>query len=182
MRSPRVLAVLVSLFCPLSASACVQGREPSPPTDAARSSIAAGNDETEPPPDDAEQTGEARQEAFSAAVFRFVTIVRDDGEGKAGGWQEASPKLKFSDWRHPFVPRFWACRITIGVPLRAEVYGTISPAQAAAVTAAIATDASSEVMHEREEWLPSEYCFALADRMQTMFRARYLRMGARVHL
>jgi hypothetical protein len=54
---------------------------------------------------------------FSPAVFKFVTTVPDDGQGKAGGWQEATATLQFSDGRQ--VPTLlWTCTMRVGMPIR----------------------------------------------------------------
>ena len=123
--------------------------------------------------DDEEETGEAADKVdFSASNFKFSTMVQDDGRGKAGGWQRASAVLKFADWRG-FGPNFWQCSLTVGVPIRSEAAGRISPEQAAQITAAVATEASSVVMHSRPAWVGAAYCIAFREKMREMFSSRY---------
>jgi hypothetical protein len=116
---------------------------------------------------------------FSPSIFKFVTTVKDDGQGEAGGWQEASADLSFVDTR-TFIPRSWSCHLIIGMPLRVAVLGRIAPDSAAEMSADIATDASGVVMHSRPEWLTAEFCQALKVEMQGLFGERHPHLGARV--
>lgn len=116
---------------------------------------------------------------FSVGEFRFVPTVPDDGQGPAGGWQEATAKLRIVDMRH-FVPRSWSCLMTIGMPLRTASEGRIPPEEAALRTATVATQASSAVMHRQAEWIPAVYCKRFGDEMLLLFQSRYPRLGARV--
>jgi hypothetical protein len=162
MQIRRWLLVGFSLHCMLGAGACMS---PVTGPDAGTGASEAA--------DDGEENGEAAEEVdFSASNFRFSTLVKDDGTGKAGGWQAASAVLKFGDWRG-LVPNFWQCPLTVGVPIRAEVAGHISPEYAAQITAAVASDASSEVMHSRPAWVGAAYCLEFYEKMRQMFRVRY---------
>src|SRR4051812_6097274 len=116
---------------------------------------------------------------FSPSVFKFVTTVKDEGEGEAGGWQEASADLNFVDTQ-TWIPHAWSCRMTVGMPLRTVALGLISPESAAEMSANIATDASGVVMHSRPEWLAAEFCQALKIQMLSLFAKRYSQLGARV--
>lgn len=118
---------------------------------------------------------------FSPSVFKFSTIVKDDGEPDSTGWQEASAELNFVDTR-PFFPRAWSCRVKIGMPLRTSALGPISPESAAEMSADVATDASQNVMYRRPEWLTAEFCSAFKDEMLSLFVGRHPRLGARVNL
>src|SRR5262245_1060787 len=52
---------------------------------------------------------------FASSVFKFTTTVPDDGEGKAGGWQEATATLNFFRWTS-LLPEAWSCTVTVGMP------------------------------------------------------------------
>jgi hypothetical protein len=116
-----------------------------------------------------EQTGEAAEEigGFSPSLFVFTTVVADDGQGVAGGWQAAIVTLKFKDLPYTPNPKSWQCRIRVELPIRSESNGIILPEYASQISAAKATDASSIVMHSQPEWPLSEmFCRAFADQMR----------------
>lgn len=165
----------VSLSGAVLLAACVQSPEPSIDTADARPTAVATASGSPP-----ENVDEARQAIFDPSIFHFVVVVADDGKEMSGGWQHASAMLKFSDWRHPFAPRFWSCSVGVGMPLRSEVDGRISATQAALITADIATDASIEVMHSQPDWLGEDYCIAFRTKVRQMFGARFPLLGARV--
>ena len=156
---------LFALSCVSLAASCAQGT-----TETAEVAI------VEP-----ERIGDAAQPAYES-TFRFIVSVKDDGKGKAGGWQKASATMKFADWRHPFSPYFWQCPIAVGMPIRAALHGPISSDLAARITAEIATDVAHDVMHSRESWRgqTAVYCIELYGQMQRMFRDRYPTIGATV--
>ena len=82
---------------------------------------------------------------YSASLFKFVTIVADDGSGKAGGWQAASVVLRVKRWVD-VLPESWSCpQMTFGTPLRNELQGKISAEMAASVSAELATQVSGEL-------------------------------------
>lgn len=86
MRSNHVIAaVVVSLSCALISASCVQN--PNADTEAAQP----------------EPTAEAQQPAYEN-VFHFVETLKDDGNDRAGGWQEATARLKFCEWRSTILP------------------------------------------------------------------------------
>jgi hypothetical protein len=117
---------------------------------------------------------------FSPSVFKFVTTVPDDGQGKAGGWQEATATLTFSDGRQ--VPTLmWTCTIRVGMPIRPESYGVISPAVAASMSAAAATTASVAVMHRRPMWIPALYCIHFAKEVELNLKTTWSKLGAKVN-
>lgn len=117
---------------------------------------------------------------FSPSVFKFATIVKDDGQADPAGWQEASAELKFVDTRSG-IPRAWSCPMRVGMPLRTGGLGRISPESAAEMSANIATDASGTVMHSREAWLAAEFCVAFKEEMYRLFRRDHPLLGARVN-
>jgi hypothetical protein len=82
---------------------------------------------------------------FSRSVFKFAVIIPDNGEGKGGGWQQATATLDFYRWTTTILPESWTCTITVGMPMRTAVFGPISAQRAANMTATVATTASFEV-------------------------------------
>lgn len=118
--------------------------------------------------------------AFSPSAFKFEVERKDDGKEAAGGWQVAVAQLRFVDTRS-FIPRIWSCRMKVGMALRAEVLGRISPGYAAQVTAEVATKASAEVMHRRPEWLTAAFCIDFRNEMNILFGRDHVYLGARVN-
>lgn len=127
------------------------------------------------PPPETVQVG-----SFSSSVFQFVPIVPDDGQGKAGGWQEAIVTLLFSDGRQ--VPTLrWTCKIRVGMPIRPENYGVISASVAASMSAAAATTASVAVMHRRPMWIPALYCIHFVKDVELTLNTTWTKLGAKVN-
>lgn len=164
----RVLAAAVlALSGALFAAACVQETEPG-----------EGPVGAEPTTAD-EPTGEAREPlpvgGFNPSEFPFVTVVKDDGKDAAGGWQQARAKLNF--WAIHLPPRRLQCTITVGVPIRAEFMGRISPQHAAEMSAEVATRSMAFV-----DWdLPQvTFCQKFAEGMRGLFSFRYPKLGAKV--
>jgi hypothetical protein len=118
---------------------------------------------------------------FSSSVFKFVTIVKDDGEGEGGGWQQAIGTLSFFRWT-TLVPESWTCTVTVGMPLRAQLYGVITAKQAGIITAGIATT-SAFVVSNQQPNLASGYAFCTAFKaeMGSEFAEQYPRLGAKVN-
>ncbi|WP_272826231.1 hypothetical protein [Sorangium sp. Soce836] len=81
---------------------------------------------------------------FDPSDFPFVTIVKDDGRGSAGGWQQAKANLKFTH-RSSRGTTEWYCAITIKMPIRTEFMGKIDPIRAANLSEEI-TEAVANVM------------------------------------
>lgn len=127
-----------------------------------------------------ERPVESIRGGFSPTVFKFVTIVPDDGQGKAGGWQEAIVTLKFSDGRQLPADR-WTCTIRVGMPIRPEKYGVIAPAVAASMSAAASTTASVSVMHQRPLWIPAVYCIQFAKEVELNLNTTWSKLGAKVN-
>lgn len=114
---------------------------------------------------------------FSTSLFKFVTTVADDGEGKAGGYQEASTTLAFIDGRQD-PTETWTCNVWIKMPLRTEKLGTISAAKAAEIASDVTTFSSSAVMHSRPSWQPTLFCAKFQDTMNEVFKSSYAGLGA----
>jgi hypothetical protein len=117
---------------------------------------------------------------FSSSVFKFTTIVPDDGKDEAGGWQAATASLKFYRWTGLFPDLPWTCSVTVGMPLRAAAYGTISHTYAATISAGIASQAGMDLMHVKPKLPPGVFCSKLGPTMQALFKAQYLNLGATV--
>jgi hypothetical protein len=118
--------------------------------------------------------------SYDASLFRFKTIVADDGTGEAGGYQVASANVKFVDGRQD-LPVGWSCAVTVQMPLRTKLYGKISPDDAAEMTADVLTEASSVTMHSRESWIQALFCKQLAENMAPIFEKRYKGVGPRIN-
>ncbi|MFS8066878.1 MAG: hypothetical protein ACMG6S_10955 [Byssovorax sp.] len=118
-----------------------------------------------------EEVGEAPSK-FDASLFKFSTMVHDDGSGLAGGWQRAFAVLNFVDTRGRIIfPNSWVCRLTVGMPIRAELAGIIPPENAAQMTANAAIVASEQVMKTRPTWIAALFCPEFARNMQKLLRA-----------
>lgn len=116
---------------------------------------------------------------FGPSQFPFKIINQDDGKDAAGGWQEANTRLTFVDGRH-LIPQAWTCDVQIGMPIRTSSGRKISTADAAHMSADVATKASIKVMHSQSSWLAVLYCFALEAEMQRMFKQQYGILGQRI--
>lgn len=123
---------------------------------------------------------QAQVAGFSASLFKFQTIVEDDGKDSAGGWQQTNAILGFSDGRGNIVPQVWTCNVTIGMPLRTTLDGAISASKAAQIAAKVTTDASGAVMDKQTNWLPALFCIAFERAMRDIFKDKYKSLGARV--
>ncbi|WP_437959428.1 hypothetical protein WME76_07085 [Sorangium sp. So ce119] len=109
-------------------------------------------------------------------AFNFVTIVADDGT--VSGWQEAKANLFFSHNQEGDD----ACVIRIGMPIRSEIWGKISPDRAASISADV-TNASARELYENqggEDLPPGIFCDRLKSEMRIRFAKRYDGLGARV--
>jgi hypothetical protein len=134
-----------------------------------------------PPPRDDQGSGPfpAGIGEFSPSLFHFVTTVRDNGEGKGGGWQEAVTQLQFADGRHP-IPHILRCQVKVGMPLRTKEDGRISPDYAAQITAELATAAMPTTVALKSKWMTAEFCKAFKDVMMGLFEEHHSTLGARV--
>jgi hypothetical protein len=169
MRHLTAAVALVS--CAFLAAACLQGSETAP-----------GERECSNGP---EPIGEAQQAAEGAPCtskeFHFAVQVKDDGEGKAAGWQVDHATLGFAAEANHVSLYSWECRLEIGMPLRTEKEGRISPFLAALYTAEVANDVAFPLLDSRS-WVGqgTAFCEALKDGMNTMFERLHPKLGARV--
>lgn len=108
--------------------------------------------------------------SFAPAAFKFTTTVTDNGEGKAGGWQVATSSLDFVRWTS-LIPEYWSCTVSVGMPLRTEVHGTISAQTAATITAGVATLASTNVRKSNPDLPPGIFCSKFKAEMASIFGA-----------
>jgi hypothetical protein len=116
--------------------------------------------------------------SYDSSLFRFTTIVADDGNDEAGGYQGATASsVKFVDGRQD-LPTAWTCSVTVKMPLRTKAYGKVSANRAADISADVLTDASSITMHSRSSWIKSLFCIKLADNMNFLFGREYDGLGA----
>jgi hypothetical protein len=103
--------------------------------------------------------------------------VADDGQGVAGGYQQATASgVKFVDGRQD-PPAAWTCNVTVRMPIRTAKYGKISPSDAADIAATVLTDAASPTMHSQPSWQPTLFCKKLQDNMNTIFFEDYNGLG-----
>lgn len=117
---------------------------------------------------------------FDASVFKFVTTIADDGQGEGGGWQEATSTLTFVSLDS--LTR-WTCQITVGMPVRAQAFGVISPVDAATLSAALATRSWKKLREKSPDLPPGIFCSRFKTGMEALFAAKpYDALGARVNL
>jgi hypothetical protein len=180
IHSKSLAAALVLAFsCVLSAS-CLQAT-PEVDGTAPRASGLMPPPASEP----AEPIGEAPQAmarvGFSSNEFHFFVRIKDDGEGKGGGW-------KFADFAVHCVagqgmidpPEEWDCPLEVGMPIRSSQVGVISPRHAAVITAEVLNAALPEQRASRDDWrgMGAVFCIELRDRMNMMFKGQYRGYGA----
>lgn len=114
---------------------------------------------------------------FKASDFPFVTIVADDGTDKGGGWQEAKANLEFIKVIVPIRVIKWKCPIAIGMPLRTEKMGKISPSLAATMSEGI----TNMVMLGMDFELPQGiFCDRFVEGVKVTFKATYPKLGSSV--
>ncbi len=122
---------------------------------------------------------------FSPSLWKFSVTIADDGEGAAGGWQQASVVLSFRRWTG-LLPESWDCpSMTFGMPVRAQMYGTIGPNDAAIMSANVANSATAIAMHPPNgvDPPPGVFCSQLPGKtgiMMKVFNSLYPGLGARV--
>lgn len=115
---------------------------------------------------------------FSPSLFKFVTIVADDGTSEPGGWQEASGTFGFDDTQDP--PRSYSCSIKVGMPLRSAAQGKISHAMAADMSATVLSFAGHTVIRQKSAWVTAQFCDALRTEMTKLFDEGWPKLGERV--
>ncbi|WP_437777889.1 hypothetical protein [Sorangium sp. So ce1097] len=113
---------------------------------------------------------------FEPSDFPFVTTVKDDGRGSAGGYQQAKANLKF-EHRFPGGTTEWYCAITIRMPLRTELMGKIDPLRAASLSEEI-TEEVGQLMDYKLP--PGIFCKRFATQVDAAFRLKYKGLGASV--
>lgn len=119
-----------------------------------------------------------------AAAFNFVVTIKDDGEGKAGGWQEATARLAFTrlkpgdkDSCSPGDKyEVWRCPMKVGIPVRTHK-DTFSTSRAAAMAADAATVADENVKRATGE-TEAAFCKRFRTKMEAELNTKTL--GARV--
>lgn len=117
---------------------------------------------------------------FSASLFKFKVINKDDPTDVAGGWQEADATVKFADGRQAPVAG-WFCTLSIGMPLRTVSRARSAPRGRRRSRAGVATDASGKIMHSKGSWVPAEFCNAWQDKMKELFKEKpYKGIGPRI--
>lgn len=104
--------------------------------------------------------------SFDTSVFKFVTVIADDGKDAAGGWQRATATLGFV---RVDGSESWTCTITVGMPLRAEAVGVITHDAAANVTAAIANQAWRYLRENSPDLPPGIFCSSFKAKMTELF-------------
>jgi hypothetical protein len=111
---------------------------------------------------------------FLPSNFPYITIVRDDGEGLGGGWQETTATLIFTN----AVDVFYSCRVHIGMPIRSSIYGKLSRGVAANMTAFVANAAGNKVWPTD---LPQTlFCKAFLEQIPKEFDEAFPRLGYRM--
>ena len=116
---------------------------------------------------------------FKPSEFPFKTIVKDDGQGKAGGWQVAQAKLEFTEIVLPWTVVTWVCPITIRMPIRTELMGKISASQAANYSVEITEDVARKMDYSLPQGI---FCSQFADRVDKTFKSTYPLLGASAKL
>lgn len=116
---------------------------------------------------------------FSPSAFKFVTTVEDDGTGEAGGYQAAVATLSFFRWT-TWIPEYWTCPLVVQMPIRTQLYGTISASKAATMTAEIASDVSMTLMKVQPALPSGIFCSKLKLDMRAQFKIKYPMLGATV--
>lgn len=117
---------------------------------------------------------------FSSSIFKFVTIVADDGTGTGGGWQQAVSSLRIVRLNYLVIPEVWHCPVTIGMPLRTTINGPISHKLAASITAQVANQAAIKVRSESPDLPQGIFCLTIKNEMGAIFLAQHKTVGASV--
>jgi hypothetical protein len=163
-------ATTVALSAAIFAASCIQSPEP-PLEVGSREAQVPGTQGPEP-------IGEVR-ELFGSKEFSFVVDVPDDGKDPAGGWQKATTHLHFEHLHDGIPVRKWSCPVVVGMPIRSELEGRISPSRAALLSAEVATDAAQALSADYEDPDPL-FCAKFRTKMRALFYDRYRGFGARV--
>lgn len=116
---------------------------------------------------------------FYPSDFPFVTTVKDNGGGKAGGWQVAKVNLMFTHAVIPWSVDSWWCPFNIEMPLRTEFMGKVPPSRAAdlsvEITEGVARDPDTD--YSRPQGV---FCEQFIAKTRAAFKAKYELLGAKV--
>lgn len=177
MGTRQVAAAIVCLSCASLTVSCLQNPTASPTTDPGEAQGSNGP----------EQIGETQQESgaqYQSKDFAFVVSVQDDGKDDGGGWQTAGNTFHFVE-RNWGIPRYrWKCPLAIGMPIRSQLEGRITPSRAALYSAEVANAVVDPLLDSQATWenQGAAFCIELEENLQAMFRLRYPNVGARVEL
>jgi hypothetical protein len=114
---------------------------------------------------------------FDLSEFPFVTTVKDDGTGPAGGYQEAKVKLEFSYLKIPHPIVMWYCPFTIKMPLRTESMGKVSANRAAKLSKEV-TEAAANAKTMDFSLPQGVFCSQYRKQVDATFKAKYPGLGA----
>ncbi len=114
---------------------------------------------------------------FSPSDFPFVTTVKDDGEGDAGGWQVAKVNLQFTHAVIPWSVVTWWCPFYIEMPLRTEFMGKVSPSRAADLSVEITEGVARGMDYSLKQW---DFCDQFILQIRASFKSKYPKLGAKV--
>ena len=113
--------------------------------------------------------------SFTSLEFPFVTTIKDDGTDKGGGYQVAKVNLEFVRMLIPISITSWWCPFTIGMPLRTEMMGKISPALAASLSEEISVSVARDMDYSLSQGI---FCFQFVDKVDAAFKSKYKQLGA----
>jgi hypothetical protein len=169
--------VALALSCTLLNASCLQSPTAAPETDPREVQSSNG-------PEPVGQAQEESGSAYSSKDFPFVVVLKDDGEGKGGGWQAAEKTFSFVEREWGILPvYFWKCRIRIEMPIRCAE-GRITPSRAALYAADVANTVVDPLLESRPAWRDQgeDFCRELRQDMESMFKYLHPGLGARVKL
>jgi hypothetical protein len=113
--------------------------------------------------------------SFTSLEFPFVTTVKDNGTGEAGGYQEAKVNLEFVHILLPISITSWWCPFTIGMPLRTEMMGKISATLAASMSEEISVGVARDMDYSLPQGI---FCFQFVDKVNAAFKLKYPKLNA----
>jgi hypothetical protein len=113
---------------------------------------------------------------FNLSEFEFVTTVKDDGKGDAGGYQKAQVNLEFGYLLIPHPAVWWRCPFTIQMPLRTELWGKVSANRAAQISKEV-TEAAAKVETLDYTRPPGVFCSDYRKLVDATFTAKYPGLG-----
>ena len=113
---------------------------------------------------------------FYPSDFPFVTTVKDNGSGKAGGWQVAKVNLMFTHAVIPWSIVTWWCPFNIEMPLRTEFMGKVSPSRAADLSVEITEGVARGMDYSLKQW---DFCDEFVLQTRAAFKSKYPLLGAK---